>query len=339
MTADTASPGMSAITVRTVTMIFAATAAHIVRFARQQSVYGVPMNARNARNVFAVTVKPSAPNAKRPSVRTVSMKMDFVKIVKIKERKLKMKNSQKNQQPMLRFSPTAWAKLLFIRDITYNEVGGFGITSADDLLLVTDFALIKQKVTAVTISFEDESVADFFEEQVEAGRQPEQFARIWLHTHPGNSPQPSGTDESTFERVFGTCDWAVMAIVAQDGSTYARLKFNTGPGGEVTIPVCVDYGIEFDASDFQLWAKQYKVSVAEEKFFNRADKSKLPECAQQKEFVPFGAENVSIAPSLSGYDLLSEVEQLDPLEREIFMEELAVRSDFWAEYEGRVRYE
>ena len=51
-----------------------------------------------------------------------------------------------------------------MRDVTDNEVGGFGITEAENLLFVTDVVLVKQKVTAVSVSFEDESVADFFEE-------------------------------------------------------------------------------------------------------------------------------------------------------------------------------
>jgi len=33
------------------------------------------------------------------------------------------------RRPKLRFSPTAWAKLLFLRDRGPTEVGGFGITS------------------------------------------------------------------------------------------------------------------------------------------------------------------------------------------------------------------
>ena len=163
------------------------------------------------------------------------------------------KNLQRKQKPVLRFSPTAWAKLLYMRDVTDNEVGGFGITEAEDLLFVTDFVLVKQKVTAVSVSFEDESVADYFDDQVEAGRQPEQFARLWLHTHPGDSPEPSATDESTFSRVFGSCDWSIMCIVAQNGSTLAMLRFNVGPGGEVKIPVCVDYSCEFENADFNAW--------------------------------------------------------------------------------------
>ncbi|MHC4158410.1 MAG: hypothetical protein ACYSSO_04945, partial [Planctomycetota bacterium] len=117
-------------------------------------------------------------------------------------------------QPVLRFSPTAWAKLLYFRDRTDNEVGGFGITEADDLLYVTDFVTVKQEVTAVSVKFDDDSVADFFDSQVDLGRKPEQFARHWLHTHPGSFAEPSAIDEETFKRVFWACQWAVMFILA-----------------------------------------------------------------------------------------------------------------------------
>ena len=232
---------------------------------------------------------------------------------------------------MLRFSPTAWAKLLFMRDVTDNEVGGFGITEADDLLFVTDFVLVKQKVTCVSISFEDESVADFFEEQVEAGRKPEQFARLWLHTHPGDSPEPSMTDESTFARVFGSCDWAIMFVVSQNGNTFARLRFNVGPGGEVKIPVCVDYDYEFDAADFELWKQQYKANVTEDNTFKLTGKSKQKSGDTQQEIGIFGSEDFGGVSQYSSQDLLGEIDEMDPMEREIFMDELAVRSDFWDE--------
>ena len=220
-----------------------------------------------------------------------------------------------------------------MRDVTDNEVGGFGITETDDLLFVTDFTLVKQKVTAVSVSFEDESVANFFEDQVEAGRKPEQFARVWLHSHPGSSPEPSMTDEQTFARVFGSCDWSVMCIVAQDGGTFARLRFNTGPGGEVKIPVCVDYSYEFDAADFEVWEQQYKANVTEDEVFKLTDKSKQTSDNQQQEIGVFGSEDFSGVSQYSNQDLLSEIDQMDPIEREIFMEELSVKSDFWDESE------
>jgi len=73
----------------------------------------------------------------------------------------------------LRFSPTAWAKLLYFRDKSDNEVGGFGITEPDDLLFVKEFITVKQEVTAVSVKFDDEAVANFFEDQVDLGRKPE----------------------------------------------------------------------------------------------------------------------------------------------------------------------
>src|SRR5262245_34637291 len=89
---------------------------------------------------------------------------------------------------MLRFSPTAWAKLLFLRDVGDSEIGGFGIAPADDLLFVEDVQLVKQTCTWVSADFDDQSVADFFDHQVDAGRRVEQFARLFMHTHPGTSP-------------------------------------------------------------------------------------------------------------------------------------------------------
>jgi proteasome lid subunit RPN8/RPN11 len=235
---------------------------------------------------------------------------------------------------VLRFSPVAWAKLLFMRDMTDNEVGGFGITEADDLLFVTDFILVKQKVTAVSVCFDDESVADFFEDQVEAGRKPEQFARIWLHSHPEGVPEPSMTDEETFSRVFGNCDWSVMFIVGRDGNTYARLRFNAGPGGVIKFPVCVDYSCEFEAADFALWAQQYKANVTVDNIFEKTEKPKQSGREQEKESETFGSDDFRTVPLFSSDELLSEIDQMDPIEREVFMDELAIRSNFWDEETG-----
>ena len=218
-----------------------------------------------------------------------------------------------------------------MRDVTDNEVGGFGITETDDLLFVTDFTLVKQKVTAVSVSFDDESVANFFADQVEAGRKPEQFARVWLHSHPGSSPEPSMTDEQTFTRVFGSCDWSVMCIVAQDSGTYARLRFSAGPGGEVKIPVCVDYSYEFDAADFELWTQYYKVNVIEDTVFSFSGKAKEAKTQQESEADIFGGTDEFQTGMFSSEDLMEEFEMMHPSERQAFMDELAVKSDFWDE--------
>ena len=162
---------------------------------------------------------------------------------------------------MLRFHPTAWAKLLFLRDLGETEVGGFGISAADDLLLIEDFVLVRQHCSVITVAFEDESVAEFFDRQIDRGLRPEQFGRVWIHTHPGDSAQPSSVDEETFARVFGRSDWAVMAIVACGGDTFARLQFPAGPGGCVNLPLAVDYRQSFTGSDHETWTQEYLAAV------------------------------------------------------------------------------
>jgi len=180
--------------------------------------------------------------------------------------------SRRPEQPaspgeaILRFSPRAWAKLLFFRDRRQTEVGGFGITPADDLLYVEDFITVRQRVSVASVAFEDAAVADFFDQQVDAGRSPSQFSRIWCHTHPGNGPQPSATDEETFARVFGRSQFAVMFILARGGNAYARLSFNVGPGGSMQLPLEVDFSRAFAGSDLEAWKAEYEANVQPEPF-------------------------------------------------------------------------
>lgn len=161
----------------------------------------------------------------------------------------------------LRFSPPAWAKLLYWRDAGKTEVCGFGIAAADDLLLVTDVALVRQECTWTSAALDDESVADFFEAQVALGRRPEQVGRLFIHTHPGNSATPSATDELTFGRVFGGTEWAVMLILARGGDTYARLRYHVGPGIDVELAVEREYTRPFAASDEAAWQVEYERNV------------------------------------------------------------------------------
>ena len=227
--------------------------------------------------------------------------------------------------PVLRFLPTAWAKLLFFRDRGQTEIGGFGISAADDLLLIEDFVTVKQDVTVASVSFEDDAVADLFDAQVDAGRKPEQFARIWLHSHPGNSPQPSSMDEETFRRVFGSCQWAVMFVVAKGGKSHARLRFNIGPGGQLVIPVDVDYSQPFGPSDRVAWEAEYKANIKtgiwHEAFGSHVDP---------------GLEDLAACSCPD--DWLEQLEAMEPQERRLIMDELAARPDLWDETEVDYAY-
>jgi len=150
---------------------------------------------------------------------------------------------------------------LYLRDRGDTEVGGFGITCPENLLLVEDVRLVRQRCTWASVRFDDVAVADFFDRQVDAGRKPEEFARIWLHTHPGGSALPSGIDENTFWRCFGNADWSLMFILARGGQTYARLRFGVGPGGQWEVPVEVDFHRPFPATDQAAWEQEYAEAV------------------------------------------------------------------------------
>jgi hypothetical protein len=130
-------------------------------------------------------------------------------------------------------------------------------------------------VTGASVAFDDEAVADFFDAQVDAGRTPDRFARIWLHTHPGACPRPSGIDAATFERVFGGCTWAVMFILARGGKSFARLHFNVGPKGGLLMPVHVDYRRPFAGSDRAAWEQEYDANIQREPLLFGCDDTDL----------------------------------------------------------------
>jgi len=237
------------------------------------------------------------------------------------QQKSSLQAEKKAERPVsaLRFSPTAWAKLLYFRDKSDNEVGGFGITEPDDLLFVKEFITVKQEVTVVSIKFEDEAVADFFDTQVDLGRKPEQFARIWLHSHPGDSPEPSAIDQETFDRVFGNCQWAVLFVVAQDNKTYAKLSFNVGPRGQVLIPTEIDYGGDFGASDRELWDAEFAANIKAVEWVTKSS-------AEEKRLT----RNELCGYALP-YDFLDGFEKMEPEERQFVLDELAERPELWNE--------
>lgn len=215
----------------------------------------------------------------------------------------------------------AWAKLLYFRDRGPTEIGGFAVTAPDDLLYVEQFVTVKQSVTAASISFDDEAVADFFDSQVEAGRKPEQFARIWLHSHPGESASPSIVDEDTFARAFGGCQWAVMFVVGQTGKTTARLRFNVGPGAHVAVPVEVDYSRPFGPSDLEAWEAEYKANVHPE-----VRSGALVELEHWWGLPVEGPTRGLLPP-----DLLEELRDMEPAERTMILDELAADPDFFGQ--------
>jgi proteasome lid subunit RPN8/RPN11 len=144
-------------------------------------------------------------------------------------------------QAPLTFHPLAWLKLAYFCQNGNTEIAGFAITAKDNPLYIEEFVTVRQHNSSVTVSLDDQAVADYLDRCVDVGLPPQQVLRVWLHTHPGASAHPSGTDEDTFERVFGSCDWAIMFILSRTGETYARLSLRVGPGAVVLLPVAVNW--------------------------------------------------------------------------------------------------
>lgn len=178
--------------------------------------------------------------------------------------------SQKPAKQVLTFSLYAWAKLLFMRDIGQTEVGCFGITLEHDLFYVQDLRFIKQKCSGAHTKFDDEALNDLVVDELQAGRQPRQCQRIWIHTHPHMGADPSGTDEDTFERCFGKCDWAVMFIISKTEDTSCRLKANL-PNDNFVITQEIEHKIDFSGrnwteEDEGEWRSEYHRNIEIDRF-------------------------------------------------------------------------
>lgn len=144
------------------------------------------------------------------------------------------------------FTPRAFSKAMHWR---YNkkgwEISGQGISYSANRLYIDDFELVKQESSSVTTDFDDQGWLEFMHE-MKTGRnlQPFQFLSVLVHTHPGFSTNPSGTDEKNWkDRIEkDQRDFYVMCIVS-DGpeSAHARL-FMKEPVSLVTeIPVKIDW--------------------------------------------------------------------------------------------------
>ena len=199
--------------------------------------------------------------------------------------KVKIFKQLKIKELALRFTRYAWGKLVYVNELSTTEISGFCISNPNDLLLVEDIAFLQQVNTGASTLLDDEAVADHFDDQVDAGRKPNQFARIWLHTHPGAQfvnktkrnrriinddlivPSPSWIDENTISRVFGTCDWAVMFIYGGGSTGYARLVLKKPVAGQLVMPVEIRRkGKNPTKKDFAKWKEEFEKNITEKKW-------------------------------------------------------------------------
>lgn len=166
----------------------------------------------------------------------------------------------------LRFTPYAWAQYVTIRDAGNTEVGAYGITAEDDPLLVVALILPQQTVSVATVEVDGDALLDMTEALNEAGFPPHRWSRVWCHTHPGESAQPSGVDEVYFDGLDQ--EWSAMVILADGGDEYCRFAWNPkrGAPGACVSSIEVDYSREFEGSCQEKWLEEYKAKVTKQVF-------------------------------------------------------------------------
>ena len=167
------------------------------------------------------------------------------------------------KKPTLWFSVYAWAKLMYMRDAGSTEIAGMGIAEDEnELLYVHDFFTLPQTATVAHYEIDDDAIGTFANNMLEKyNLPPAQTCRINIHTHPGNSAQPSQYDETEFEDNFRTSSFAVMMILAKGNQTYARLKTNDPFEYETILDIAVDWHGQFEAADHETWKKEFELNV------------------------------------------------------------------------------
>jgi len=165
---------------------------------------------------------------------------------------------------MYYFSPAAYQKVLYFLKKNV-EVGGFCITDGN---IVTDFVVLKQESSSATFEFDKEGMEEYLNEMIKAGYSPNECFRVYLHTHPGNCPKPSGTDWDQFKELSEKYPWFAMLIIAKDHSKYGYIKLNQGPGVECEIDWDVDWEIPCEVVDFDELEATFKEKVEEKKWKN-----------------------------------------------------------------------
>jgi hypothetical protein len=154
--------------------------------------------------------------------------------------------------PVLRFSPIAWARLLFLRDYGQTRVAGFGLAPADDPLYVEEIRLVRQRASLAAVRLDQTSVRELCSQD---------GGTIWIQLHPGRAELPSRQDEQAFARFVRQAGWGVLFLLDRRGTASARLRFAAGPGGEWEIPVEVDLRRPFPGCDVPGWEADYLAHV------------------------------------------------------------------------------
>jgi hypothetical protein len=167
----------------------------------------------------------------------------------------------------IRFTAYAFAKMLYLREKGSTEISGFALTDENDPYLIIDFLLPKQECTGVTTEMTSEGIVELFDKLSGPakfnglGLSPSRYGRIWIHTHPGFSSEPSGTDWSTFKGTFGDKEWSIMFVFSSEREATCMLQIQALPDAHFRIPWEISWEHPFAGTNYAEWDKEYDDKV------------------------------------------------------------------------------
>lgn len=124
------------------------------------------------------------------------------------------------------FLPLAYAKMSAYCQKSPGEITGFGKVKTDlekGLFIIEDVKIMKQVITAGSATINEDVMAKFIFELVNAGESPEHW-KLWWHTHYNFGTFWSGTDEETISTLIKQYKgWFLSTCFNQSYSLIGRI--------------------------------------------------------------------------------------------------------------------
>ncbi len=147
--------------------------------------------------------------------------------------------------PELNFTPQAWEQMQqYLRLSTY-EISGFGrVQELDGRFLCDDIVIFKQEVSAGHTELDDLALAQFHEEVTAAGQKPQEYGRLWWHSHAKGSLYFSQTDWNTI--CYLARPYAFGIVGNQSGGV--KVAYSQKPYNNHMLPAMVIDDVKCDVS-------------------------------------------------------------------------------------------
>lgn len=131
--------------------------------------------------------------------------------------------TNKTSIPKITITPLAKRKMELYIAFAKGEVSGLGEVAYlpdSNEFRVSDVMIFEQKTTGATTDLDEEAVAKFLVDTIQAGKDPSAF-RVWWHSHANMSVFWSTTDTSTIEKFRN--EWMISIVGNKSGENLVRI--------------------------------------------------------------------------------------------------------------------